>query len=78
LGLYHFHVRDSFGLVEDQEGAELPGLNAALAGALRSAEEFLAEASPTPGMQFEITDSTGCVVLKVAIAIEDLAMLQAA
>jgi hypothetical protein len=29
-------------------------------------------------MQFEITDSTGCVVLKVAIAMEDLAMLQAA
>ena len=78
MGLYRFHIRDAFGVVEDQEDTELPDLYAALAEALRSAHEFLAEASPTPGMQFEITDSTGYVVLKVPIATEDLAMLQAA
>ena len=67
LGIYRFHVRDALGLVEDTDGTELPHLYAALAEALRSAREFLAEASATPGMQFEIADATGQVVLKVPI-----------
>jgi hypothetical protein len=67
LGIYRFHVRDGAGLFEDNEGIELPDLHAALAAALRSANEFLAEAYPTPGMQFEIADGTGRVVLKVPI-----------
>ncbi len=70
MGLYRFHIRDAFGLVEDQEGTELPDLYAALAEALRSTHEFLADASSTPGMQFEIADDTGRVVLKVPIATE--------
>ncbi len=67
LGIYRFHVRDALGLVEDNDGTELPDLYAALAEALRSAHEFLAEASATLGMQFEIADPTGQVVLKVPI-----------
>ena len=67
LGIYRFHVRDALGLVEDNDETELPDLYAALAEAPRSAHEFLAEASATPGMQFEIADSTGQVVLKVPI-----------
>lgn len=70
MGLYRFHVRDAFGLVEDQDGTEFPDLYAALAEALRSTHEFLAEAASTPGMQFEIADNTGRVVLKVPIAPE--------
>ena len=70
LGIYRFHVRDASGLFEDNEGIDLPDLYAALAAALRSAHEFLAEGSPTPGMQFEIADGTGRVVLKVPIATE--------
>ena len=67
LGIYRFHVRDALGLVEGNDGTELPHLYAALAEALRSAHEFLAEASATPGMQFEIADVTGQVVLRVPI-----------
>ncbi len=70
MSLYRFHVRDVFGLIEDDEGTELPDLHAALAVALRSTREFLAEAPSTPGMQFEIADDTGRVVLKVPIATE--------
>ncbi len=68
MGLYRFHVRDALGLLEDEEGTPLPDLHAALAEALRSAQEFLAEASATAGMQFEISDETGRVVLMVPIS----------
>ena len=68
LGIYHFHVRDALILVEDNDGTELPDLYAALAEALRSSHEFLAEASATPGMQFEIADTIGRLLLKVPIA----------
>ncbi len=70
MGFYRFHIRDAFGLIEDQEGTELPDLYAALAEALRSTHEFLADGSSTHGMQFEIADDTGRVVLKVPIATE--------
>jgi hypothetical protein len=70
LGLYRFHVRDAFGLIEDDESTEFPDLHAALAEALRSTREFLAEAPSTPGMQLEIADDTGRVILKVPIATE--------
>ncbi len=67
MSVYYFHVRDASGFVEDTDGIYCPDLFSALNEALRSAHEFLAEAPPTPGMQFEIADDTGCVVLKVPI-----------
>ncbi len=70
LGIYRFHIRDAFGLIEDEEGTELPDLYAVLAEALRSTHEFLAEAASASGMQFEIADNTGRVVLKVPIEME--------
>ena len=67
MGLYRFHVRDAFGLVEDEDGTDLPDLHAALAEALRCTRELMADAPSSGGMQFEIADETGRVVLKVPI-----------
>ena len=67
MGLYRFHVRDTHTFFEDEEGVDLPDLYAALREALRSAHEFLADAPCAAGMQFEIADDTGRVVLKVPI-----------
>ncbi len=65
--IYRFHVRDALGLVEDEEGVDLPDLLAALKEALHSTREFLAEAVALDGMQFEIADATGRIVFKVPI-----------
>ncbi len=65
--IYRFHVRDAVGLVEDEEGVDLPDLFAVLQEALHSAREFLAEASASDGMQFEIADVAGRIVLRVPI-----------
>ncbi len=65
--IYRIHVRDALGLVEDEEGVDLPDLFAVLKEALHSAPEFLAEASALDGMQFEIVDVTGRIVLRVPI-----------
>jgi hypothetical protein len=63
--IYRFHVRDALGLVEDEEGVDLPDLFAVLKEALHSAREFLAEASALNGMQFEIADAAGRIVPRV-------------
>jgi hypothetical protein len=67
MSIYRFHVRDASGLIEDEEGIDLPDLASAFQHALRSAREFSAEASPSPDMLFEIADSTGRTVLTVPI-----------
>jgi hypothetical protein len=67
MSIYRFHVRDAFGLIEDEEGIDLPDLASAFKHALRSAKEFSAEASPPPDMLFEIADGAGRTVLTVPI-----------
>jgi hypothetical protein len=67
MSLYRFHVRDASGLVEDNEGTELPDLYAALAEALRCTRELMGDTSVSAGMQFEIADEAGRVVLMVPI-----------
>ena len=67
MGLYYFHVRDAFGLAEDKEGTKLPDLAAALAEALRCTRELMDDTPVSGGMQFEIADETGRVVLMVPI-----------
>ncbi len=67
MGIYRFHVRDAFGVFEDEEGIDLPDLYAALREALLSVHELLADVPPAAEMQFEIADNTGRVVLKVPI-----------
>ncbi len=67
MGLYRFHVRDASGLVEDEEGTELPDLHAVLAEALRCTREVMAEAPAVAGMEFVITDEAGRLVLTLPI-----------
>ena len=67
MSVYSFHIRDASGLIEDEEGTDLPALASAFKHALDSAREFSAEAPPPPDMLFEIADSTGRTVLTVPI-----------
>jgi hypothetical protein len=67
MGLYRFHIRDASGLVEDEEGMDLPDLHAALAEALRCTRELMEDAFVPVGLQLEITDETGRALLIVPI-----------
>ncbi len=67
MSVYRFHIRDASGLIEDEEGIDLPDLASAFRQALHSAREFSAEAPPPADMLFEIADSTGRTVLTVPI-----------
>ena len=66
---YFFHVRDHDALIEDQEGIELPGLEAVLEECRRIVQEVLDEEQwrddLTAGRAFEIVDELGRVVLTV-------------
>ena len=67
---YRFHLRDAFGLVEDEEGIDLPDLASALREALQSAREFRNDAEAASAMRFEIADEAGQVVLEVPLQIQ--------
>jgi hypothetical protein len=64
---FFFHIRDQHYLHEDQEGIELPDLQAVLEEALRTDRELPVEPVGLYGLEFEITDSSGRTVLKVPI-----------
>jgi hypothetical protein len=64
---YFFHVRDQHYLHEDEEGIELPDLQAVLEEALRTDRELAMERAGLCGLEFEITDSSGRTVLKVPL-----------
>jgi hypothetical protein len=63
VGIYYFHIRDNFGVVEDTDGVELPDMAALLAEVIRSVHELSRDLSHHPSMRFEITDSYGRTVL---------------
>ena len=67
MALYYFHVRTQSGLVEDEEGIDLPHLDAVRGEALVSAHEFLAEAEWSGPLTFEVTDARGETVLALPI-----------
>ncbi len=67
MGLYRFHIRHAAGLVEDEEGTELPDLAAAFAEALRCTRELMEDVSASGGLQLEIADEAGRIVLMVPI-----------
>ncbi len=69
MPLYRFHLRDAFGLVEDEDGMDLPDLASAFREALRSAREFSSDAEPASPMRFEIADEAGRVVLNVPLQV---------
>jgi hypothetical protein len=67
MPLFFFHFRDQGHLYEDSEGVDLPDLHAALEEALRTKRELAGEPIGIYRLEFEIADSSGCVVLKVPI-----------
>ncbi len=77
MPLYRFHLRDAFGVVEDEEGIDLPDLASAFREALRSAREFSREAEPASALRFEITDEAGRVVLNVPLQVRTAAAREA-
>jgi hypothetical protein len=68
MALFHFHVRHEQGLVRDDEPLDLPDLPAVFAEAIRSAQEFFADATALGPLEFEIAEAGGPVVLKLPIA----------
>lgn len=67
MGIYYFHIRDEFGLIEDQDGIELPDRVALLMEVIQSADEFAREAAIRPRMRFEVTDAAGRTVLMTPV-----------
>jgi 23S rRNA maturation-related 3'-5' exoribonuclease YhaM len=63
MGIYYFHIRDDFGVVEDPEGMEFPNRTALLIEVIRSADEFAREATSHRRMRLEIVDANGRMVL---------------
>ena len=67
MPLFFFHFRDQGHFHEDRKGVDLPDLHAALEEVLRTTRELAGEPIGSDGLEFEIADSSGCVVLKVPI-----------
>jgi hypothetical protein len=67
MALYYFHVRTDRTLVADEDGIDLPHMEAVRREALVSAHEFSAEARWAGVLAFEITDAQGRVVLRLPI-----------
>ena len=67
MGLYRFHIRHAAGLVKDEEETELPDLAAVFAEALRCTRELMEDVSASGGLQLEIADEAGRIVLMVPI-----------
>ncbi len=59
MAIYYFNIRDEFGLIEDQDGLDLPDRFALMLEALRSADEFLQDSITPSQMRLEITDTRG-------------------
>jgi hypothetical protein len=62
---YFFHIRDGYDLDEDEEGIELPDVEAARAEALATVEELRDELRDAGDIELEITDESGRRLLTV-------------
>jgi hypothetical protein len=62
---YFFNIRDGYDVDEDEEGVELPDLDAAKAEALATVEELRDELADAGNIELEITDETGRRLLTV-------------
>jgi hypothetical protein len=62
---YYFHIRDGFDLDEDDEGVELPDIDAARAEALATVEELRDELQDAGNIELEIADESGRRLLSV-------------
>ncbi|MBM6595991.1 DUF6894 family protein [Microvirga pudoricolor] len=65
MPLYFFNIRDGYEVDEDEEGVELPDLEAARAEALATVEELRDQIPDADDIQLEITDDTGRRLLTV-------------
>jgi 23S rRNA maturation-related 3'-5' exoribonuclease YhaM len=63
MDIYYFHIRDDFGVVEDTEGMEFPNPTALLMEVIRSADEFVRDATSHRRMRLEIVDANGRMIL---------------
>ena len=63
---FHFNIHDDDGLIPDEEGLELPDLEAARFEATESAREMIADAvrmhKELDGRRIEIADGSGTVI----------------
>jgi hypothetical protein len=67
MPLYYFHVRTERGLIEDEEGIDLPHMQAVRREALVSAHEFIVEAQWSGLLTFEVANASGDTVLILPI-----------
>jgi hypothetical protein len=67
---FYFHVRSQDGHDIDEEGIDLPSIDAARDEARKAAREMVAElvlqAESIDGMRFEIADQNGAVLATIA------------
>ena len=67
MPLYFFHLRAHEEFHEDEEGIDLPDVQAALEEALRVDRELRAEPVGLYGLELAIADTDGQVLLKVPV-----------
>jgi len=73
MAKYFFHLTDgSAGLFKDEEGEDLPSLEAAQTYAVESAREILSEAALSGkagglNQQIEVPDESGAIVLRILV-----------
>jgi hypothetical protein len=68
MTVYFFHLRNEDTLLEDGEGTDLPSLHAALLQVLQARSELAADTEgDVDGLAFEVTDSSGRLLLKVPV-----------
>lgn len=65
MPLFFFNIRDGYELDEDEEGIELPDLEAARAEALAIVEELRDQLSDAANIELEIADESGQRLLTV-------------
>ncbi|AWM87226.1 hypothetical protein [Microvirga sp. 17 mud 1-3] len=65
MPLYFFNIRDGYELDEDEEGIELPDLEAARAEALAIVEELRDQLTDAANIELEIADESGQRLLTV-------------
>jgi hypothetical protein len=70
---YHFNIRDTAGLIRDEEGDDFASLEAACAEARASVRDLLADdlrcGKPAPERRIEIADERGVVLDSVRVAV---------
>lgn len=62
---FFFNIRDGYDLDEDEEGIDLPDIEAARAEALATVEELRDQLGDAGNIELEITDETGRRLLTV-------------